>query len=41
MVVGCFGAVMNNWLNIPDYPVKDRLAATAAFLGEAISPPSP
>lgn len=40
MVVGCFGAVMSNWLNIPDYPVKDRLAATAAFLGEAISPPA-
>lgn len=39
MVVGCFGAVMSNWLNISDYPVKDRLAETAAFLGEAISPP--
>jgi AcrR family transcriptional regulator len=39
MVVGCFGAVMTNWLHTPDYPVKDRLAATAAFLGEAISPP--
>lgn len=38
MVVGCFGAVMGNWLNISDYPVKDRLAETAAFLGEAISP---
>lgn len=38
MVVACFGGVMNNWLNIPDYPVKDRLAQTAAFLGEAISP---
>ncbi|MGI9591809.1 MAG: TetR/AcrR family transcriptional regulator [Myxococcota bacterium] len=39
MVVGCFGGVMSNWLHLPDYPVKDRLAATAAFLGEAISPP--
>jgi AcrR family transcriptional regulator len=38
MVVGGFGAVMNNWVNIRDYPVKDRLAQTAAFLGEAISP---
>lgn len=40
MVVGGFGAVMNNWVNRRDYPVKDRLAQTAAFLGEAISPPS-
>ena len=39
MVVGCFGGVMGNWLHLPDYPVKDRLAATAAFLGEAIAPP--
>ena len=38
MVVGGFGAVMNNWVNIRNYPVKDRLAQTAAFLGEAISP---
>jgi len=38
MVVGAFGAVMNNWVNLPNYPVKDRLAQTAAFLGEAISP---
>lgn len=39
MVVGGFGAVMNNWVNLPNYPVKDRLAQTAAFLGGAISPP--
>ena len=39
MVVGGFGAVMNNWVNITDYPVKDRLAQAAAFLGEAVSPP--
>jgi AcrR family transcriptional regulator len=38
MVVGLFNTVMSNWVNIPDYPVKDRLAQTAAFLGEAISP---
>jgi hypothetical protein len=29
---------MNNWVNIPDYPVKDRLAQAAEFLGEAVSP---
>jgi len=40
MVVGGFGAVMTNWANRRDYPVKDRLAQTAAFLGEAISPRS-
>jgi AcrR family transcriptional regulator len=39
MVLGAFHAVMNNWLNIPDYPVKDRLAQTAGFLAEAVSPP--
>ena len=38
MVVGGFYAVMNNWVNRVDYPVKDRLAQAAAFLGEAISP---
>ncbi len=38
MVQGAFNAVMNNWLNIPDYPVKDRLAQTAGFLAEAVSP---
>ena len=31
MVLGGFNTVMNNWLNIPDYPVKDRLAQTAAL----------
>jgi len=41
MVVGGFGTVMNNWVNINDYPVKDRLAQAAAFLGEAVSPLSP
>jgi AcrR family transcriptional regulator len=40
MVLGGFNTVMNNWLNIPDYPVKDRLAQTAAFLAEAVSPPA-
>ncbi len=39
MVLGGFNTVMNNWLNIPDYPVKDRLAQTAAFLAEAVAPP--
>lgn len=38
MVVGGFNTVMNNWVNIPDYPVKDRLGETAAFLAEAIAP---
>lgn len=38
MVVGGFNTVMSNWVNIANYPVKDRLAQTAAFLGEAISP---
>ncbi len=38
MVVGGFGTVMNNWVNITDYSVKDRLAEAAAFLGEAVSP---
>ena len=38
MVVGGFGTVMNNWVNIVDYPVKDRLAQAAEFLGEAVSP---
>jgi AcrR family transcriptional regulator len=40
MVLGGFNTVMNNWLNITDYPVKDRLAQTAEFLAEAISPPA-
>ena len=40
MVVGGFVTVMNNWVNIPEYPVKERLEETAAFLGEAISPPA-
>jgi AcrR family transcriptional regulator len=40
MVVGGFCAVMNNWVNIGDYPVKDRMAQAAAFLGEAVSPPA-
>jgi AcrR family transcriptional regulator len=39
MVTGAFGAVMTNWVNIRGYPVKDRLAEAAAFLGEAVSPP--
>ena len=39
MVLGGFNTVMNNWINIPDYPVKDRLAQTAAFLAEAVAPP--
>ena len=38
MVVGGFGTVMNNWVNIAGYPVKDRLTQAAAFLGEAVSP---
>jgi AcrR family transcriptional regulator len=38
MVVGGFSAVMGNWVNIPGYPVKDRLDETATFLGEAIAP---
>ena len=38
MVVGAFHAVMNNWVEMRDYPVKDRLAQTAAFLAEAITP---
>jgi AcrR family transcriptional regulator len=38
MVVGGFNTVMNNWVNISDYPVKDRLGETAAFLAEAIAP---
>jgi AcrR family transcriptional regulator len=38
MVGAGFGSVMNNWVNIADYSVKDRLAQTAAFLGEAVSP---
>jgi AcrR family transcriptional regulator len=40
MVLGGFNTVMNNWLNIPDYPVKDRLAQTAGFFAEAVSPPA-
>jgi AcrR family transcriptional regulator len=39
MVVGVFNAVMINWVSIPGYAVKERLAETAAFVGEAISPP--
>ena len=38
MIVGGFGAVMNNWVNIADYPVKDRLAQAAGFLAEAVAP---
>lgn len=40
MALGCFFTVMNNWVNLPRYPVKDRLAQTARFLGEAIAPPA-
>jgi len=40
MVLGGFNTVMNNWLNIPDYPVKDRLAQTAGFFAAAVSPPA-
>ena len=39
MVLGGFNTVMNNWLNIPNYPIKDRLAQTAGFFAEAVSPP--
>ena len=38
MVLGGFHTVMNNWVSMPDYPVKDRIAQTAAFLAEAVSP---
>jgi AcrR family transcriptional regulator len=38
VVLGGFNTVMNNWLNIPDYPLKDRLAQAAAFFAEAVSP---
>jgi len=38
MVFGGFNTVMNNWLNIPRYPVDERLAQTAEFLAEAVSP---
>ena len=38
MVVGAFTGVMNNWITLPGYPVKDRLAQTAAFLGDALAP---
>lgn len=38
MVVAAFTGVMNNWISEPTYPVKDRLAQTAAFLGDALAP---
>ena len=38
MTVGAFSTVMTRWVNFPGYPLKDRLALAAAFLGEAVSP---
>jgi hypothetical protein len=37
--MGVYFSLMNNWVNLADYPLKDRLAQSAALLSEAISPP--
>lgn len=42
VVMGVYFGLMNSWVNLPDYPLKDRLAQSAALLSEAISPrPAP
>ena len=38
MTLGAFSAVMTRWVNFSGYPLKDRLALAAAFLGDAVSP---
>ena len=38
VVMGVYFSLMNNWVNLADYPLKDRLAQSAALLSEAISP---
>ena len=40
MMVGVFHATVVNWLNEPDYPLGERLGRAAAFIGDAVAPPS-
>ena len=37
VVLGAFYALMLNWANIEDYPVRRRTLAMARFLGDAIA----
>ena len=39
MLMGGFYALMFNWANLEDYPLRERALATARFLGNAVSAP--
>jgi hypothetical protein len=41
MVLGALNAPFINWMNDPDYPLRQRLRQAAAFIGEAIRPTNP
>jgi AcrR family transcriptional regulator len=38
MVLGAFYALMFNWANLEDYPLRKRALATARFLSDAVAP---
>jgi AcrR family transcriptional regulator len=38
MVVGAFYALMLNWANLDDYPLRRQAAAAARFLADALAP---
>jgi hypothetical protein len=38
MAVGVFTGIVLNWASLDGYPLRDRLAEAAEFLGAAIGP---
>ena len=37
MTVGVFTSIVLNWVTLPDYPIRARLAEAAAFLGAVVA----
>lgn len=41
MAVAAYTGMIINWVSLPDYPLRERLEASARFLAEAVSAPLP